>query len=61
MNQINVIAAGIFGAIATSFAYLMDFYPVWVALGSIGLTGFIAFAPSPTTKKPPKAEPWYMK
>jgi hypothetical protein len=61
MNQINVVAAGIFGAIAVSVAYMVDFYPVWVAVGSLGLIGYTAFAPSMTTKKKPPAEPWYMK
>ena len=42
MNQINVIAAGIFGAIATAFAYMFDFYPIWVALAFL-LLAHVAF------------------
>ena len=61
MNQINVVAAGIAGAIATAIAYMVDFYPVWVAIGSLAVAGFIAFAPAETKKKPPASEPWYMK
>jgi hypothetical protein len=62
MNQINVVAAGIFGAIATAFAYMFDFYPIVVAVGMIGLVGYVAFAPQGGAKKKgPPSEPWYMK
>jgi hypothetical protein len=62
MNQINVVAAGIFGAIATAFAYMFDFYPIMVALGGVALTAYVAFAPSGSAnKKAPPSEPWYMK
>jgi hypothetical protein len=61
MNQINVVAAAIFGAIAVAVAAMIDFYPVWVALGAAGLIGYVAFASGAGTKKAPPAEPWYMK
>jgi purine-cytosine permease-like protein len=61
MNQINVVAAGIFGAIATAFAYMFDFYPIMVGLGMVGLTAYVALVPAGGSKKAPPSEPWYMK
>ncbi len=62
MNQINVVAAAIFGSIATAFAYMFDFYPIGVGVAMIGLVCYVAFAPAATQKKvPPPSEPWYMK
>ena len=62
MNQINVVAAAIFGSIALAFAYMFDFYPVAVAVAMMGLVGYVAFAPAGgAKKKAPPSEPWYMK
>ena len=61
MNQVNVVAAAIFGAIATSFAYMFDFYPIVVLALGLGLVGYVAFAPEGGKKKAPPTEPWYMK
>ena len=62
MNQINVVAAGIFGTIATAFAYMFDFYPIAVLACMLGLVGYVAFAPAAgSKKKAPPSEPWYMK
>jgi hypothetical protein len=61
MNQINVVAAAIFGSIATAFAYMFDFYPIWVAIAMVGLVGYVAFAPPGGAKKAPPKEPWYLK
>ena len=61
MNQINVVAAAIFGAIATAFAYMFDFYPIMVLVAMIGLTAYVAFGPQAGKKKAPPSEPWYMK
>ena len=62
MNQINVVAAAIFGAIATAFAYMFDFYPIVVLFAMMGLTAYVAFGPQPgAKKKAPPSEPWYMK
>ena len=62
MNQVNVVAAAIFGSIVSAFAYMFDFYPIVVAVGMIGLTGYVAFAPpGGAKKKGPPSEPWYMK
>ena len=61
MNQINVVAAAIFGTIATAFAYMFDFYPIGVAAAMIGVVAYVAFAPAGTQKKAPPTEPWYMK
>lgn len=62
MNQINVVAAAIFGSIVTAFAYMFDFYPIGVGVAMIGLVAYVAFAPEGSGKKgPPPSEPWYMK
>jgi hypothetical protein len=61
VNQINVVAAAIFAMIATAFAYMFDFYPLWVAIAGVGLIGYVAFMPTGGSKKAPPSEPWYMK
>jgi hypothetical protein len=62
MNQINVVATAVLGAIVWSFSYMFHFFPVWVALGVVLLTIYVAMAPGKLLqKKPPTQEPWYMK
>jgi hypothetical protein len=62
MNQMNVVATAVLGAIVWSFCYMYNIFPVWVALGVVGLSIYMAVAPgSKLQKKPPTNEPWYMK
>jgi hypothetical protein len=41
-NNIGLVAVGCVGAL--TLAYLADFYPVYVAIGAIGLLLYTAFA-----------------
>jgi hypothetical protein len=60
-HQITVVATGIFGAFAASFAYMFHFYPLLVLLGAIAVVGYVAATPPGGRKKAPPKEPWYMK
>jgi hypothetical protein len=62
MNQMNVIATAVIGAIVWSFSYMFNFFPLWVFLGVAALTVYVALAPGKSLqKKAPANEPWYMK
>ena len=61
-HQMNVVATAVIGAIVWSFSYMFNFFPLFVALGVVGLTCYVALAPSKALqKKAPLNEPWYMK
>jgi len=62
MNQMNVVATAVLGAIVWSFCYMFNFFPLWIGLGVVGLTCYVAVAPSRfLQKKAPLNDPWYMK
>jgi len=62
MNQMNVVATAVLGAIVWSFCYMFNFFPPWIGLGVVGLTIYVALAPGRSLqKKAPGNDPWYMK
>jgi len=62
MNQMNVVAIATLGAIVWSFSYMFNFFPLWVGLGVIGMTCYVALAPGRSLqKKAPLKDAWYMK
>jgi hypothetical protein len=60
MKQFNVVAAACIGGIGVAMAFAMDLYPFIALAGWLAAMAYLAFAPD-YTKKPPPAEPWYMK
>jgi hypothetical protein len=61
MNQINVVATAVIGAIVWSFSFMFNFFPLWVFLGVVGLTLYVALAPGRALQKKAPNDPWYMK
>jgi hypothetical protein len=60
MKQFNLVATACVGAIGLAVAFAIDLYPFLALAVFLAALAYMAFAPD-YTKKPPPAEPWYMK
>lgn len=60
MNNISLVAVVCIGVLV--FAYTAGLEPLFVAIGSVGLLGYLAFAGGQAYKKKPHEQrrPWYM-
>ena len=60
MKQFKLVATACIGGIALACAFAVDFYPVLATGAYLVALAYVGLAPE-WKKKPPPAEPWYMK